>query len=413
MTADAMRALLALFGLAVALASAQDPPARSPIPEHLRLRGDPAPDIDLGAARLLAIPLPAPREGPITEAAYLCQTCVRAGDQGAGESPSLERLLGRPASVIRPWLGRISETEPQILTRDRVTLVALLGPRRMDAVTSEERMRLMLFLRERAGTPRGRFTGHQRAHLWMERLVLLESALGELLALDPAGELRPLSDGMRPLAHPRAEIYLFDAAEACTGFVRHLFGPDAQPGDGLQTDDGPVAAVLVGSCGAEAGRRRFLHAGTLALLRRHRRLDGGIPPWLEIGLAHFMERRLHGAQERRDTAFTLPAGMESPPDWDQFVRDLAISGKSGSLDALTATPGRALSLRSRIQAWSMVKFLIGVDRTRFSLLLRRLLHAEPAAEPVPTFAAALKEAYAADPKQVEQAWKAWVLSGGR
>ena len=105
--------------------------------------------------------------------------------------------------------------------------------------------------------------------------------------------------------------------------------------------------------------------------------------------------------------------MRSPPDWDQFVRDLVASGRAGALDALTATPRRALSQRSRIQAWSLVKFLIGADRARFARLLRRLLHAEHSADPVAAFASALPEAFGADPDQVQRAWKAWVLARGR
>jgi hypothetical protein len=74
---------------------------------------------------------------------------------------------------------------------------------------------------------------------------------------------------------------------------------------------------------------------------------------------------------------TLPPDLEAPKDWEAFIGDLVTAGKAGDLGAMAVTPRKALSVRSRLQAWSMVRWMVAKDPKAFAAMVRLLLHAPP------------------------------------
>ncbi|MAG55337.1 MAG: hypothetical protein CMJ83_03515 [Planctomycetes bacterium] len=385
--------------------------AQPGVPAKLKLKGDPAQDLDLGATRLVPMPVRKGPKGPVVSSPYVCLRSTESGLQTGGAAKP-RQLLGRPASSVMPWLNRLDKMKPSLIWSQRWTLVCFLKDARVDDLTPEETVRLRVYFPKLPSRPT-RLTGHERAHLWAIRMLRTESGVADLLDLDERGELKSRGPGYRPLPHKGCELYMFSSAATHDAFRRHIFKPSTKGLAGETLDSGPVTAMLMDDQKSAPIRRRFLHAASLQLIRAHRRLEGGIPAWLEIGVAHYFERRQSKVNRfRKDESGTLPPGLESPRDWDQAIRDLVAAGRSGELTALSATPERGLTVNSRLQSWSLVKYLLGVDGRRFRRLLVELLHTRPGTTVQDGLRAALKASYGHFPKDVEKAWKSWVIKRG-
>jgi hypothetical protein len=144
----------------------------------------------------------------------------------------------------------------------------------------------------------------------------------------------------------------------------------------------------------------------MQLLRRLSREDPGLQGWLQVGLAHFFEDRVAGWVPRPVPGATLPPELEAPKDWQAFIGDLITAGKVGDLGAMAATPRHALSVRSRIQAWSVVHWLIAKDPKAFASLVRRLLHAPPSDSPAKALLGALRPTFGFDLVTLLEEWQA-------
>ncbi|NRA96819.1 MAG: hypothetical protein HRU14_11495 [Planctomycetes bacterium] len=409
-TSNGIIALLVLSSFAAAQTDVR--------PASLALRGDPAQDLDLGATRIVPMPMRSAENGPIDSASYYCMRAIEAGDQVVPKNGPKQprRMIGEEAAKVMPWLTRVDpKIRPSIIWTRHWTIVGFLKDAQVDDLTPEEAIRLRAFFPK--VTPRStRLTGHQRTHLWAIRTVQIQRAIEDLLDLDENGGLKPstYNSGYRPLAHKGCELFLFSNQSPHDAFRRHLFQPQTRGLGGEILGSGPVTAITVDDAPSAAIRRRVLHASSLQLLRIHRRLEGGIPAWIRVGLAHYFEwRQTKSARTRTDEAGTLPAGTDVPRDWNQAVRNLVASGKAGELGALSVTPERGLTLASRLQAWSLVKYLLGIDPKRFGQLCAALLHTRPDVMPQEGLRNALKATYGHYPEDVATAWKTWVLKGSK
>jgi len=405
---------VALIVLALATAPLR---AQAEKPAALALAGDPAQDLDLGAGRLVPMPVRTQADGPIDSAPYYALHAVQDGDQvlPEGKPKRPRRLLGHDTAAVMPWLRRLdAKAKPTILWSNHWTIVSFLKDSKVTDLTPQEGIRLRAFFPKLR--PRGKLTGRQRAHLWAIRMLRTQSAVADLLDLDPNGRLKADSHGAgyRPLRHRSCELYLFSNPLTLEAFHRHIFKPDTRAIVGEVLGSGPVSAILLDDAPSDALRRRFVHTAAFQLIRTHRRMEGGIPDWISLGLSHYFERRqLRLSKKSKDEARTLPDTKKTPRDWNQAVRDLVAGGRAGELGALSATPGRGLTTNTHLQSWSLVKYLLGIDPKRFGKLCSALLHTRPGITPQESLRRALKAAYGHYPEDVEKGWKAWVLKGSR
>lgn len=363
------------------------------------------------------MPIRTKPDGPIDMAPYFALHAVQDGAQVVpeGQPKRPRRLLGHDTAAVMPWLQRLDgKIKPTILWSADWTIVSFLKDAKVADLTPEEAVRLKTYFPKMK--PRGKLTGRQRAHVWAVRMLKTHSAVADLLDLDQDGRLKPSSygEGYRPLRHRGCEIYLFSNKASLEAFHRHIFKPETRGIRGEILGSGPVASLLLDDADEAALKRRFTHTAAMQLVRMQRRMEGGIPDWVQIGLAHYFERRQQKvSSKKKDDARTLPPSKNIPRDWDQAVRDLVASGRAGELGALSATPGRGLTATTHLQSWSLVKYLLGVDAKRFRQLCSALLHTRPGSTPQETLRAALKATYGHYPEDVEKAWKAWVLSGSK
>lgn len=308
-------------------------PAAGPVPEALKLKGDPAGELDLGALRQISVPRRGAPKDPVTHAGYRCLLCEADGNQArpAPDAAPPEQLGGGSLASVRLWLDALHGEKPVILFTSRWTLVCVLSESGASGLRPEEIARLRIWFPTLVQKPT-RLGSHEAAHLWAERLLNLENAIAEVLDLDDAYRLKPPAKGYRPIAHSRSEIFVFGSQKDMDTFAAHLFDDRTRPLVGAVLDGGPTGGLLAAEAD-EPARRRFLHGATLQLLRRHWRMGQGLPDWIQVGLAHYFERRfLRPATVREDEAGTLPSNQDSPKDWEQSVRDLAASGKAAQLD---------------------------------------------------------------------------------
>src|SRR5262249_20300425 len=115
--------------------------------------------------------------------------------------------------------------------------------------------------------------------------------------------------------------------------------------------------------------------------------------------------RSAGENPRTAPGATLPPDLEAPKDWESFIGDLIAAGKAGDLGAMAATPCRSLSIRSRLQAWSLVRWMIAKDQQAFAAMIRHLLHSDPAELPAKALLGALRPTFHHDLVSLIDEWK--------
>jgi len=350
--------------------------------------------------------------GLVMGAPYLCRDSLAAGQQVPQKGLSLpSTLLCRPLSDITRYLDALSpEGHCHILVTPHATLVSLLGKGPAASPTNEEWVRLQLFFPElKKGTRR--LSGLQRSHLWTLRLLQNEAALADLLELHAKGRLLPDQAGRRPIELPRFEIYLIDRRDQHDSFRHHIFPRGTDPLVGALLDLGPLpmpaSLVWLGSGSALEKRRRLAFAATIPSIARHRRLKGGIPPWLMLGLAHFMEQRLWHQRAGRDLAGILPGKGPFDADWKKTVRSLILEGKTANFATLNTLGLGDLNAPLRMQSESIVRFLLGLDPKRFAKLIRRFLNRSLKSEALTLMRRAAKELYRTDLARLQRSWRLW------
>jgi hypothetical protein len=235
-------------------------------------------------------------------------------------------------------------------------------------------------------------------------MLRIENDVRELLDLDAGGRVKPESRPDRPLASSQVEVFVFSRKAGFDAFTAFLFARDVWPLGGAMLESGPTSAILMPSIKDPSARRQFAFSVSMQLLRGLSRAGSGLQGWVQVGLAHVLEDR-HAGRSPRVPAATLPPGSETPPDWEDFVADLVVGGKVGDLGALAATPAAALSVRSRLQAWSLVRWMLEKDQAGLAAMVRLLLHAPPSETPPKALLAALRPTFNHDLVSLVDEWK--------
>lgn len=331
----------------------------------------------------------------------VCSACAR--DASAPAFPPRKTILGQHVDVIGAQIAYQSGVKPFVLQTSRTTLVAAIeGGVSGDLDEGELAYVKSLFPALRA-TP-GALDAHQEAHVLAYRILAVENDVGQILALDDRGRVRPESSPTQVVASGHVELFVFSKKTAYDTFTSFLFDRGVWPLGGAMLDSGPTSAMVLPSLKDPAARRQIAFTSAMLLARGLSRAAGGLQGWLQVGLAHVIEDR-HSGNATRAAGATLPPGSEIPKDWDAFVADLVVGGKVGDLGALAATPAAALSVRSRLQSWSLVRFLIAKDGKKFATLVRTLLHAPSAESPTKALLGALRPAFDHDLVSIVDEWK--------
>jgi hypothetical protein len=328
-----------------------------------------------------------------------CLTC-RAPAPGV---PDRKAVLGQSLDAFEPWIARLAGTRPVILQTPRSTLVSTLEGGPVDALSDEDAAALRAVFPTLPPVP-ATLDAHQAAHLLAVRVLRIEDDLRMTLGLDDGGRVRPESGPNQPLASDHAEIFVFGSKAGYEAFTAFLFDRDVWPLAGATLDSGPTSALLLTGLKDPAGRRQLAFSASMQLLRGLSRAGTGLQGWLQVGIAHAMEDR-HAGKAPRPPGATLPPGSEAPKDWEAFVGDLVVGGKSGDLGALAATPATALSVRSRLQAWSMARWMIDHHQPKLAEMVRHLLHASPSESPPKALLGAMRPAFAHDLVSFLEEWK--------
>ncbi len=380
---------------ATLLATAQTQPARVPD----------------GTSRFAPPPIRAEGGAVITASAVLCRRCVdeKLQAQGCWTLPARRTLLGQDPIVVVPWLTHLFGKAPIVLLTPRVTLVVCSDGGTVDELSPREAEILKAWFPKNA-SPARTLDGHQYAHLLAERLMAIEAQVGEILDLGPDGRAKPDSGPTSPFASDASELFVFSTKAAYEAFVSHTFEAGTWPTTAVMLDSGPTAALLIEDPKSVSDRRRFAFTATNLLVRALSRAGDGLQAWLRIGLSHVIEQQVPGKVAAPGDSQTLPPDMKSPPDWHVFTRELANSGKSGVLSALAASTERGLSLRSRLQAASVVRWLIESDPARFGAFMRRLMYEMPTTPAAKALLNASRAGLGKDTVTLESDWKQAILA---
>jgi hypothetical protein len=337
----------------------------------------------------------------------VCLACSKGPD---APFPVRRTVLSQRLDAFDPWIAHMAGQPAIVLQTRRTTLVVAVQPGPVDALTDDELAHLRaVFPKLAAGVP-GTLDAHQQAHVIGLRVRRVEDDLAAVLALDADGRVKP-QPGHAPLASDHVEVFVFGAKPAYESFTAFLFEREAWPAGGAMFDWGPTSAILVPSLKDPAARRQLAFTTSMQLLRGLSRAGAGLQGWLRVGISHVMEDRHAAKGPRAAPDATLPPGSEAPKDWDAFVGDLVTGGKAGDLGGLAATPVHALTVRSRLQSWSLVRWLLAKDSPRFADMVRRILHAPPSDSAQKALLDAVRPAFGLDLVTLNDEWKASVQKG--
>lgn len=382
---------------------------------NLDLRGDPASAWEIpGDFRVLPFAFEERSGGGIGKAPFHCSECASAGRFADGaETPAAPaELLRQPRAVIEAFGAREHKLKPIVLSMDRAVLIVYLGESEGRHAGADERAGLEQQFGKKPGR---RITPHERAHLYAMRYLACEARWCELLGVAPAGIGRVEGQTIA-----RAEYYLFEKLDAYREFGRHffgMFGPDLSwwwheqshsltgslNGDGLADD---------------ALSARFSYLVAHILTYQQFGFFYRVPSFIPAGLGHWAERSHRNRQDTFMVMGTPSANKEEwgwkAPDWDRAVRDMVNTGKSKPFIAMGLIDmDDQLTPPYRAQAWSMVKYLAGVDRGQFGQFLRIALNKRRSETAIEALARAADTAYGATLPELEAAWREWVLTGQR
>jgi hypothetical protein len=418
-----MKSRVASFALTVFMAAAvpaaaqghrTPPPDPAKVPAELKLAGDPALSAEWSASR----PVPPPSRGPdgaVGSLSYVCRACREAGHQraDAGTPVLPSEFLGRGAAGAAAWAERLGDAPSFLFATKKAALLVVAADLAAPPMSAAEEARLRTWF-PKLPKKLAKLDGHQLGHLYADRLAAVEADLAAALELDPAGDMVAAGPyGPPPAA--RTDVLLFGAVRGARAAADFFFDVDAWfPGGGLF---GGRPVVVAHAADGAAAHRRFAFSCALGLSRAVLGAEGALPPWMRVGLAHALEARACDVADESAVGTTPPdvvadAKAADAADRDAYLRTLIDAGHSGQWNALCLASENGLSTRSRMQAGSFTRYLLGVDRARYALLVRTLASRGAGAAKDGAFDAAAKSAYRESAAVLDEGWRLWASGPG-
>jgi hypothetical protein len=258
-----------------------------------------------------------------------------------------------------------------------------------------------------------KLNAHERAHLYAIRYLADEARWCELLDVKKS----EVGNG-NGYSVARSEYFLFEQLEPYREFGRHFFG---MFGSSLSWWWHEGTHALTGSLNGDtlkdnALAARFSYLTTHLLCYQQFGFLFRVPSFLPAGLAHWAERS-HKKHEDSFMVMGVPNDNKNewnwnPPDWDQDLYRTVNDGKHKGFVALgLIDKDDQLTPPFRGQAWSMMKYLAGLDRKKFAIYLKTALNKRLDESAIEALARASTKAFGVTLPELEAGWKEWVLKG--
>jgi hypothetical protein len=305
--------------------------------------------------------------------------------------------------VFDAWLAHLAGAKPIVIQTHRANLIAVLEDGPVDELSVAE-LAYLKQLFPKLALPVKALDAHQLAHVLAFRLAALQTDMAGVLELEPSGLLKRVPGATVPIAASHVDVFVFSKQAAYDAFVEFRYPRGSWPLEGAVFDQVPTGAMLMPSLKEPGASRQFTYTSAVQLARKLSRDEPGLQGWLQIGLGHFFEERGPGGARMADGP-TLPPELEAPKDWEAFVGDLVTSGKVGDLGAMAVSPRKALSVRSRLQAWSMIRWMVATDPKAFAAMIRLILHAPPLDTPAKVLLDAVRPTFHHDLVTLAAEWR--------
>lgn len=154
------------------------------------------------------------------------------------------------------------------------------------------------------------------------------------------------------------------------------------------------------------------HDAVLSLISRYRfTLKRVAPPWVAEGLAYALELEANGGSETFVVGRGGIAGGGDPGPWQDSKRwrdalkAAVVATQDTPFARLSGFAEDQLQLPDLVKSWSVIDYLLRLDRARFKPYMDGLKDKDKSPED------ALKDAYALDPRGLESRWRSWVEGG--
>ena len=154
------------------------------------------------------------------------------------------------------------------------------------------------------------------------------------------------------------------------------------------------------------------HHAVLCLISRYRySIKKPVSAWLVEGLAYAMELEANGTTE----TFTVgrggiagggdPGPWQETAKWKDALKAAVLATQDTPYARLEGFAEDQLQLPDLVKSWSLVTFLLRLDRTKFKPYVDALVSKDKSADE------ALKDVYNLDPRAFETRWRTWVEGG--
>lgn len=395
------------LGLALALAC---------LPPLLAQPPQPDPSVTLELATEWEAPKVV-REGDadlITSAPFRCS--ITEASEGYAKSAELPaaapRLYGQPRGAIVDWLREQTRIEPVVLELPHAVIVCVLKPATARGLDKWERDRVT----ESAGKVRGQLTSVQRAHLFAWRYLRTEAQVRDLLGLLP-GSPRHKPGG--PHGHfglkGRLEFYLISGEEPYQAFGRHFFGAFGKSASWwFQKDqDQLISSLHDTKISDDVLAARFDHMVAYLIGHGYRNRQHLFPEWVPASLGHWFERR-HPRCEDTFVINGVPGTAHATAwKWNESdfwgaAKRLIAEEEAVALTELCRKEGVDLNPRERMQAWSLLNFMISKGEGRLRVFLDEMKRRDQFESVLEVQVRSIEKAFGMGVVEFENEWREWV-----
>ena len=395
--------LLALIVMSSCALSAQETP-------DLKITTDPLAEIDL-LQRNVPPAIGRNRNQVIVQAPFVAWSLVRSNAQDSPNDRKLSdiRIGGHPLVAITTWIKAVTGEEVHVFSGSSWTLISALSASTKVPVLDSEKVILNMWMGKKISPSDSALAS---ALIWAIRMDNLDRTLCGMFSKDLDGYVEgkaSLFEGIR-LRHQC--LILVPTKEQAQQVAEHLLSADAatSPTYGEALDGGPAQVVsLEGSRDSVVQQMRFTYAATLGWLHQKRRLSGGLPDWMRVGIAHMMAMELNDRLTRVPDYGVFPEAEKLPKNWQQFLRNLVGAGKTGEINAMNSAVTQGLTVRTHLQAFSMMRFLMGVSEEHFGRFIAEVHNLTESKVSTKEILSAVRKHYGCDFPGLERAWNRWII----
>ena len=359
-----------------------------------------------------------PKSKRILNPDYHCTACIAEGRTAPSTGREGRRLVERDEGAVLDWIAEelrpkgsaFLEDEDFKLYIDLPKMALRKNPSRYLAEDIEALRNI--FPEMKKGTRLRYITGHQRAHLYLFRAQRLMRDFLWMTGTTDA-EIKEKWPHLGPHLGMRnkLEVFVFvrprDYQWFCDGHIGRVI-PTGQAWHHMQDNALFVAMTDAGNPDARS-HNAFIHRITHNLLDAYRRYGFKMPGWLQIGLAHWIERR----ENQRWNTYCWGEGTEIKEHptykWLLRVRRLVRQDKAMPfVEGASRIEYSEFSEADHLIAYSWFCYLMRLGPEKLRVFINALKDRKPDAPHFPAQVEAFKRAYGVDMLRFDEGWRRWV-----